>query len=452
MKIRRILATAVAAAVTTPVVFLSAGTAVAETPKPSQEQSAGTADHEDDEAPTIAELEAAVEAAQAKVDDLKKRRAQLLVDIEAKKVPADVQAEYDGAKQAYDDARVATAAAVQALTAAEAELTKVNEDPNATEQQKTDAKQAVADAVEARDAAEAAERTAKERYDAANTAWFDAHVALTREHTRLGEELKTAEEELATAKDDLEFWKSIQEGCKEDASLSFSLTGPEKIEAGGSGIFTLALSNVSDRDLDDVLAYPGAALFDGLDEDGKPLDREDLHDPLDRPTIEWSSKDVLEWTEITDEFDTAEFGAIDKGHTSEVKLRVTVDGDVPVNVGTLNSSAMYWGEDGSCGISDEVAVAWFDVTGAGDGEPTPTQEPTTEPTPEPSPSTSTPAPAATSNTTQQGGSSNTPVTTGGQLAATGANDTLPQLGAAAGAAVVLGAGALFVARRRKADA
>ncbi|MFJ5706440.1 hypothetical protein [Streptomyces sp. NPDC093105] len=449
MKIRRILATAVAAAVTTPVVFLSAGPAVADTPKPTQKQTAGTADHEDDDAPTLEELEAAVEAAQAKVDDLEERRAKLLQDLEDDKIDPAVQAEYDDAKKAYDDAKAATATAVTALTAAEAELTRVNADPNATEQQKTDAAKAVEDAGKARDAAKAAEQTAKERFDAADTAWDDARVAMVREYSRLGTELETAEDELAQAEEELEFWKSIQDGCKEDASLSFSLTGPEKIEAGGSGIFTLSLSNVSDRDLDDVQAFPGAALFDGLDEDGKPRDREDLHDPVDRPTIEWSSKDVLEWTEITEEFDAAEFGAIDKGHTSEVKLRVTVDGDTPANLGTLNSPAMYWNEDGSCGISDEVVVTWFDVTGGEEAEPTPTQEPTDEPTPAPSPSTSTPAPAATSNTTQQGGSSNTPVNTGGQLAATGANDMLPQLGAAAGAAVVLGAGALFVARRRR---
>ncbi|MGW4050688.1 LAETG motif-containing sortase-dependent surface protein [Streptomyces sp. NPDC004779] len=458
MKIRRILATAVAAAVTTPVVFLSAGTAVADTPKPSQKQTAGTADHEDDEVPTIAELEEAVKTAQAKVDDLKDKRAKLLKDIDEKKVDAAVQAEYDAAKQAYDDAKAATATAVQAVTAAEAELKKVTEDPASTEQQKSDATKAVEDAVKKRDEATAAEKTAKERFDAADEARTDAHVELTREYTRLGKQLETAEEELAQAKEDLEFWESIGEGCKEDSSLSFSLTGPDKIAAGGSGVFTLSLTNVSDRPLDDVQAWPGVAIFGTPDED--ELDPE--HPPaLERATVEWSSKDVLEWTPLTDEFDTAEFGGIDKGHTSEVKLRVTVDGDAPLNQGVLHASAMYENDDRSCGISDKTVEAWFDVTGTDKGEPTPSEKPTSEtesPSPEPSPSTATPTPAATSttsgttggNTTAQGGSSNTSVN--GELAETGSSDAMPKLVAAAGAALVLGVGALFLSRRRKAGA
>ncbi|MFF0481277.1 LAETG motif-containing sortase-dependent surface protein [Streptomyces sp. NPDC004435] len=455
MKIRRILATAVAAAVTTPVVFLSAGTAVADTPKPSQKQTAGTADHEDDEVPTIGELEEAVETAQAKVDDLKDKRAKLKQDIADEKVDAAVQAEYDAAKKAYDEAKAATATAVEAVTAAEAELRKVTEDPASTEQQKSDAAKAVEDAVKKRDEATAAEKTAKERFDAADKARIDAHEALTREHTRLGEELETAEEELAQAKEDLEFWESIGEGCEEDSSLSFSLTGPDKIAAGGSGVFTLSLTNVSDRPLDDVQAWPGVAIFGTPDED--ELDPE--HPPaLERATVEWSSKDVLEWTPLTDEFDTAEFGGIDKGHTSEVKLRVTVDGDAPLNQGVLHASAMYENDDLSCGISDKTVEAWFDVTGTDKGEPTPSEKPTSEtesPSPEPSPSTATPTPAATTgttggNTTAQGGSSNTSVN--GELAETGSGDAMPKLVAAAGAALVLGVGALFLSRRRKAGA
>ncbi|MFI8510401.1 LAETG motif-containing sortase-dependent surface protein [Streptomyces sp. NPDC085460] len=457
MKIRRILATAVAAAVTTPVVFLSAGQAVADTPKPHQKQTAGTADHEDDDVPTIAELEEAVKTAQAKVDDLKAKRTKLLKDLDEKKIDAVVQAEYDAAKKAYDDAKTATATAVQTVTAAEAELKKVTEDPASTEQQKTDAAKAVEDAAKKRDEAVASEETAKERYDAAETARDDELVALSREVHLLKGEIETAEEELAQAKEDLEFWESIGEGCKEDSSLSFSLTGPEKIAAGGSGVFTLSLTNVSDRPLDDVQAWPGVAIFGTPDED--ELDPE--HPPaLDRATVEWSSKDVLEWTPLTDEFDTADFGGIDKGHTSEVKLRVTVDGDAPLNQGVLHASAMYENDDRSCGISDKTVEAWFDVTGDDKGEPTPTEKPTAEtesPSPEPSPSTSTPTPAATAtstgtgtNTTAQGGSSNTSVN--GELAETGSSDALPKLVAAAGAALVLGAGALFLARRRKANA
>ncbi|MFF2778107.1 hypothetical protein ACFVU3_24715 [Streptomyces sp. NPDC058052] len=449
MKIRRILATAVAAAVTTPVVFLSAGQAVADTPKPPQKQTAGAAGHEDDDAPTIEELEAAVEAAQAKVDDLEERRAKLLKQIDENEVDEALTLELAAATEAVETAKTAVKDAEAKLTAARKAVEELTDE--ATPEERQEAEEAVTAAEEALTGAQAGLKAAETRQKNARKAIADVSVELTEEYDRLGEELETAEDELATAEDDLEFWKTVQEGCKEDASLSFSLTGPEKIEAGGSGIFTLSLSNVSDRDLDEVQAFPGAALFDGLDEDGKPLDREDLDEPLDHPLIEWSSKDVLEWTPLTDEFDAAEFGGIDKGHTSQVKLRITVDGDTRANLGTLNSGAMYWNEDGSCGISDEVAGAWFDVTGGEKAEPTPTEKPTATATPEPSPSTATPAPAATSDhTTQQGGSSNTAVS--GTLAETGAGDAMPRLAAAAGAAVALGAGALFLARRRRANA
>ncbi|MFI6009588.1 LAETG motif-containing sortase-dependent surface protein [Streptomyces sp. NPDC051243] len=64
-------------------------------------------------------------------------------------------------------------------------------------------------------------------------------------------------------------------------------------------------------------------------------------------------------------------------------------------------------------------------------------------------------PGTTDNTTEQGGSSTTPVNGNGgsgSLAETGSSDVLPKVALAGGAALVLGAGAVVVARRRKAGA
>ncbi|MFD4372587.1 LAETG motif-containing sortase-dependent surface protein [Streptomyces sp. NPDC058486] len=451
MKIRRILATAVAAAVTTPVVFLSAGTAVADTPKPTQKQTAGTAEHDED-GPSIEELEAAVKDAQAKVDKLKGELAELQKAIDENKVDEALAAELTAATTAVETAQTALTTAEADLATAQDNLDKLPAE--ATEEELAEAEAAVTTAEEAVATATDAKTVADARLTDARQAIVDAAEERSQERERLSEDIEDAEEELQTAKDDLEYWKNVMEGCNEDDALGLSLTGPEEIAAGGSGIFSLTLTNLSGRDLDDVQGMPGVALFEGLGEDGQPSDPEDS-EIKDNVTLEWSSADVLEWTKVSDDFAAVEFGAIDKGDKSEVKLRVTVDGDAHETAGVVNVDAMYWNKDGSCGISDKVVDAWFDVTGTDKGEPTPSEKPTSgtqTPTPEPSPSTSTPAPAATSssNASAQGGSSRTAVS--GELAATGSNDAMPRLAAAAAAAVLLGAGALFLARRRKANA
>ncbi|MFI8322680.1 hypothetical protein [Streptomyces sp. NPDC085529] len=454
MKIRRILATAVAAAVTTPVVFLSAGTAVAETPKPAADASAqdvqDTQDGPDDD--DFAEYEKLIEAvatAEAKVQRLKDERQALVDDILAHNVDPEIKAEYDEAKQAYDEAKAARVAADTAVTDARADLDAVNADPNATAEAKATAEQALAAAEETAEAALVAETEAKTRFDAADTARDDALVAMTRESERLKTEIKKAEKELADAEAALEAYEGEGTSCVEDGSVVSTLTGPKTITIGSSADFSLSVRNTSDRDLASVRSYLFAAHLpesweDVLDEENPDLDR--------YFSIDWKSAANPKWTELDFEDDPIELGRIGKGGKVDVTLRLSVADDAPAGEGIAFTTSEYEYEDGDCAISEEYAEVGFDIVEQEDEEPTPSEEPTDEPTAEPSPSTSTPAPAATSNTTQQGGSSNTPVTTGGQLAATGANDTLPQLGAAAGAAVVLGAGALFVARRRKADA
>ncbi|KAA6219055.1 hypothetical protein [Streptomyces filamentosus] len=454
MKIRRTLATAVAVAVTTPVVFLSAGPAFAETPKPRTDASAQDVKDgpEDDDFAEYEKLIEAVVAAEEKLEALKEERAALAEDLRAGNVGEAVKTEYAAAKLAYDEAKAAREAAATTLAEAQAELDALNADPEATAEDKAAAEQAVAEAKAKADEAVAAEAAAKLRHDAADTAFSDARVALARRISLLDPKIVLAEQELADAEAALEAYEN-EGSCVEDDSVRSTLTGPKTITIGSSADFSLTVRNTSDRDLDSVRSYVFAAHLpeswdDILDEEDPGLER--------YFSIDWKSAANPEWTELDFQDEAVELGRIAKGGKAEVTLRLTVDEDAPAGKGITFSTGEYENEDGSCGISQQYAKAEFDVV-----EPTeePSEEPTDEPTAEPSPSTTTPTPAPTATatggntqTTQQGGSSATAVRTGGELAATGSNDALPKIGAAAGAALVLGAVALFTARRRRANA
>ncbi|MGW4996675.1 LAETG motif-containing sortase-dependent surface protein [Streptomyces hydrogenans] len=447
MKIRRILATAVAAAVTTPVVFLSAGPAFAETPKPTSpvttQDEAPDGPDEDD----FAEYEKLIEAvanAEAKLEALKDERAALAEDLRAGNVGEAVKTEYDAAKLAYDDAKAAREAAATALTEAQAELDALAADPEATAEDKALAEQAVADATEQVEQTTATETTAKQRFTAASTARDDARVAIARKISLLDPKIEAAEQELADAEAALEEYEGPD--CVEDRSVVSTLTGPKTITIGSSADFSLTVKNTSDRDLDSVRSYLFAAHVpeswdDILDDENPDLGR--------YFSIDWKSAANPKWTELDFEDEAIELGAIGEGGKAEVTLRLSVAEDAPAGEGLAFTTAEYDNTDGSCGISEQYAKVGFDIVEPKDEEPT--QQPTTEPTPQPTatataaPSTAAPAPAPSSNgAAPQGGR-------GGELAETGSGDALPQVAAAAGAALVLGAGAVFVARRRRAN-
>ncbi|WP_381564809.1 LAETG motif-containing sortase-dependent surface protein [Streptomyces eurythermus] len=115
--------------------------------------------------------------------------------------------------------------------------------------------------------------------------------------------------------------------------------------------------------------------------------------------------------------------------------------------GFLFAAADYRNRDGSCGTSKE---GWYDFTILPVGAK-PTQSPTAgpgEPGGTASPGRSSAPGGGTGGSTSTGG----PGPQGGNLAETGSSSALPAIGLAAGAAVVIGAGAVFVVRRRKATA
>ncbi|MFB7591179.1 LPXTG cell wall anchor domain-containing protein [Streptomyces sp. NPDC056169] len=450
MKIRRILATAVAAAVTTPVVFLSAAPAFADT-KPGGTQTQKPASDEADK-PSYEELEKAVAEAEAKLKDLKAKRKAAVQDIKDDKIDEALKTELAAAKAAVEAAKTAKATADAALVTAEEALAKLKETGStATPEEIATAEQAVTAAKTAAEAAAAGKSAADLRLTNADTAYDDARVALARKVGLIDVDIVVAKQELADAEDALA--AALEEGlsdCEEDDSVKVALSGPKSVTAGTSAIFSLRVSNTSDRTLDQVgaLAY-AAALPDSAE------DIDDESDFKEYISIEWSSADVLEWTKVTEEHDAIEVGDLVKGGSKDVKLRLTLESDTPAGPGVAFAVGVYENNDGSCGLGEQYATADFDILAAKGDKPSPKPTSATE-SPEPSPSTATPTPAPTvtstgnGDTTQQGGSSNTPVNDGA-LAATGANDTLP-LGLAAAGAVALGAGALVLARRRKAGA
>ncbi|GGS01896.1 MULTISPECIES: LAETG motif-containing sortase-dependent surface protein [Streptomyces] len=115
--------------------------------------------------------------------------------------------------------------------------------------------------------------------------------------------------------------------------------------------------------------------------------------------------------------------------------------------GYIFAAADYRNRDGSCGSSKE---GWYDFTILPVGAK-PTQSPTARPG-EPSGTASPGQSSAPGGGTGGSASTGGPGPQGGNLAETGSSSALPAIGLAAGAAVVVGAGAVFVVRRRKAMA
>ncbi|MGA5067068.1 LPXTG cell wall anchor domain-containing protein [Streptomyces exfoliatus] len=440
MKIRRILATAVAAAVTTPVVFLSAAPAFADTKPSSSPTQKSTLDDEDPEdMPSLEELKAAVALAQKAYDEAVADVEKAKADFKALEKPEHpLKAAMTEAKTAAEAAAAAKVLADEELAKAEKAVTELPAD--ATEEQKAAAAAAVTAAKKAADGAAAAKTAADTKLTEAVTALDDARVAAARVISLAQKVQKAAADDLAEAQEELKFFEEIGGECEVDPAVEVALSGPKTVTAGQPAVFSLRVTNTSDAPLDAVNAFADALR---IPEDDEVIDEDT--DFADRMIpVEWSSADNLEWTSFTEEFDSIEIGKLAKGAHYDVKLRLTVPADAPAGEGAAFSYAEYENNDGECGMGDYADVT-FDILAAKGDKPKP------EPTPSATTTTPTPAPttAGNTNTTPQGGSSSTRVN--GSLAATGADDTLP-LGLAAGAAVALGAGAVFFARRRKADA
>ncbi|WP_329209608.1 LPXTG cell wall anchor domain-containing protein [Streptomyces sp. NBC_00683] len=414
MKIRRILATAVAAAVTTPALLLSVTPAFADDKPASQTQ----------EKPSIAELEKAAEAAQAVYDAAVLAEKAALAALKAFESDTHPLTEaVAAAKTAAALATTAKAEADQAVIDAQAAVDALPE--TATEEEKTAAATTLTDAESAAVTASDAKAAADAEVVAADEARDDARVAAAR---AIGEAQKAtkkaladknaADEALAKAKEE-----EAEEGedCVPEAKLTTVVTGlPSTVVAGTKVNFKLRVTNGTDKTMDEVLPF---VYVHATDQSG-------FNDIDDLVHLQWSSASSSKWETVDNEHYMDAISPLKAGAHADVKMRLTIDASAPAGNGVTFVAGDYFNDNGTCGGTPDLEGYEFLIAAAGTK---PGKVPDAKPT--------------TSNLTPQSGASATPVS--GSLAATGSSGT-SQLALASGAAMAIGAGAVFVVRRRKA--
>ncbi|MFJ6808878.1 LAETG motif-containing sortase-dependent surface protein [Streptomyces anulatus] len=431
MKIRRALATAVAAAVTAPAVLLSVTPAFADTKPVAQTQNKSSK-------PTIKELEKAAAEAQKAYEEAVKARdeAQVTVRKALEELSQDshpLVAAANAAKQAAKDAGAAKDAADQAVTDAKKAIADLPSD--ATEEQRTDAATALAEAETIATTAATAKTAADTKAADTNDAVQDARVAAVRAAGVADKALDdalaakiAADAALAKAKKEAE-----EEGqdCEPEHDLTAEVTGlPTKLVAGTTTAFSVRVTNGSDRHMDEVIAYAGVHATDktGLKDTGKFF------------RLQWSTKSSPKWQDVNEDNYIDGVGALKPGARTDLKMRLTLDKATPAGNGVAFIAADFFNEDGSCGGAPGADMYEFDVKAAG-SKPGKTEDA------KPKPSKTT-KPGGNGHT-PQGSASATPAANG-NLAATGSSSATTSIALAGGAAVVLGAAAVFVVRRRKA--
>lgn len=216
----------------------------------------------------------------------------------------------------------------------------------------------------------------------------------------------------------------------EDTKVDVSITGlPGKIAVGsGWHKFSLNVLNSSDSTLQDLDFLAGAS----ADVDGV-----DLFKSKQVQLQAWNP-DAKVWESLDEEGYAVGF----VGYTDELKpdyevnvpLRINLKSSAPVGAGFSLGATIYGDDDAECTGFGEVAYKFQIVAAGTDTDGTKPQEGGKAPV-----------------TDQKPDRNNTPQVTG-NLAETGSSSALPTIGLVGGAAVVAGAGAVFVVRRRKAGA
>ncbi|WP_186776905.1 LPXTG cell wall anchor domain-containing protein [Streptomyces salinarius] len=216
----------------------------------------------------------------------------------------------------------------------------------------------------------------------------------------------------------------------EDTKVDVDIEGlPGEIAAGsGWHDFSLNVANTSGSTLQNLEYLAGASA---------DLDGEELFESEKVGLQAWNPEDKS-WEDL-DELGYA-VGYI--GYTDElapdyevaIPMRINVRADAPVGAGFTLGATIYGDADGECTGFGDVAYKFRIVAPGTDTEGTRPQEGGKAPL---APVTVEKAPA------------NVPEVTG-NLASTGAGSALPVIGLVGGLAVVVGGGAVFVVRRRKA--
>lgn len=429
MKIRRTLATAVAAAVTTPVLLLSVTPALADA-KPSATSRAQQADHSK---PSIEELEKAAEKARKAYDDAVAAGKAARVVLEAAlsdDAPLAIAAR--DARKAAATAATAKTDADKALVDAEAVLAALPE--TATDEEKATAEKAVAAAATAAVSAQEAKTTADEKAETAGRVADDARVAAAREYSKVqaateaARKVKEAADKALADAEEEEAEEPDEPACDFESELGTVVKGlPSKIVAGSTTTFSLRVTNGTDKTMDEVTPF---VYFHATDKGGYNVIDDAFH-------LQWSTTASPAWKNVEDGT-TGSISALRAGSHADVKLRLKVDAAAPAGYGLAFVAGDYINDDESCG-GNFSAEYDFELLAAGSvpGDVDDAEPGDSEP--------------GTPDTKPQGGTSTTvvPATTG-TLASTGSPSALPQLATAAGAAVALGAVVVFAGRRRRA--
>jgi LPXTG-motif cell wall-anchored protein len=213
------------------------------------------------------------------------------------------------------------------------------------------------------------------------------------------------------------------------ADLHSGLSGlPDTIVAGsGWTAFSFDVSNKGDGEIKDIKPLIGVAAI-GWD---------DAKDYSGQIKVQVYDKASNSWQTIADAAgDGGTFPAftLEAGQSVSYKLRLSVSGKVPDSLGLTGGLAEY-ADDKGCWVADDPNgwVYFFDILAAGSDAGNPNDA-----------------------KPQTGGTKDlsdvNEVSATGSLAETGSSSALPMIGLVGGVAVVAGAGAVFMVRRRKAGA
>ena len=213
----------------------------------------------------------------------------------------------------------------------------------------------------------------------------------------------------------------------EDTKVDVSISGlPGKIAAGsGWHKFSLNVLNNSDSTLNDLDFFAGAS----PDKNG-----EELFTSKQVKLQAWDP-DGKVWVDLNE----GGYAVGYVGYTDELKpeyqvnipLRLNVSKSAPVGAGFSLGATIYGDNDAECTGFGDVSYKFQIVSAGTDTGGTKPQE------------------GGKAPVTDEKPSGNTPEVTG-NLAETGSSSALPMISLVGGAAVVAGAGAIFVVRRRKA--
>ncbi|MEU0200482.1 MULTISPECIES: LAETG motif-containing sortase-dependent surface protein [unclassified Streptomyces] len=222
--------------------------------------------------------------------------------------------------------------------------------------------------------------------------------------------------------------------CRE-ANISVGLTGfPEKIVAGsGWKTFEFNVKNTSKTDIESLQVMATAFSASDLDSEEDQLFDKYAHFEYRNPSTGKWTNDFAD-TGINNGFFFGEF-PLDAGQKVTIDLRVKIDAGAPVGDSLAIAAGGYDNSDGDC--FQNGAVYPFQILKPGS---TPGDVDDAEPSGQKPPKDIKPQGEAK------------PIKVEGNLAETGSSSALPMISLVGGAAVVAGAGAIFVVRRRKAGA